>query len=176
MSMGELGSLSVPVHLQTGALDRGLAAAHGRLRTFSTAIGTMMGNVTSRVAMRATAMAGDVLGGTAIDMERRIAGLAKATDLAGPKLAAMKGEIYALSTSLKGVRLDDLIDIAVDNGLHFDAAAQQGVMFHLIGALSEHGKLGTVCIGDTPAAAQALYDQTAAVLEREARRAGGAEQ
>ena len=72
--------------------------------------------------------------------------------------------------SLCGLTPDDLIDIAVDHGLHFDAAAQQGVMFHLIGALSEHGKLGALCIGDTPAAAQRLYDQTAAVLEREARR------
>jgi hypothetical protein len=37
---------------------------------------------------------------------------------------------------------DDLIDIAVMNGLHFHSATQEGVAFHLLGALSEFGKLG----------------------------------
>ena len=37
----------------------------------------------------------------------------------------------------------DLVDIAVLNGLHFHAAAGEGVAFHLIGALSEFGKLGS---------------------------------
>ena len=32
----------------------------------------------------------------------------------------------------------------------FDGATQEGVMFHLVGALSEFGKLGLVCIGSTP--------------------------
>ena len=67
---------------------------------------------------------------------------------------------------------DDLIDIAVDNGLHFDAASQQGVVFHLIGALSEYGKLGALCIGPTPERARELYDATVAVLDREVRRGG----
>ena len=35
------------------------------------------------------------------------------------------------------------------NGLHFHAATGEGVAFHLIGALSEFGKLGVVCIGET---------------------------
>src|SRR4028118_417989 len=47
----------------------------------------------------------------------------------------------------KGLTPDDLVDIAVDNGLHFDSASQQGVIFHLIGALSHSGKVGTVCTG-----------------------------
>ena len=52
------------------------------------------------------------------------------------------------SDAYVGLTPDDLIEIAVANDLHFDAAAQQGVVFHLIGALSEYGKLGTVCIGE----------------------------
>jgi hypothetical protein len=70
----------------------------------------------------------------------------------------------------RGLTPGDLIDIAVDNGLHFDAASQQGVVFHLIGALSEHGKLGALCVGPTPARARELYDATVAVLDREVRR------
>ncbi|HEX8904788.1 MAG TPA: peptide ligase PGM1-related protein, partial [Longimicrobiaceae bacterium] len=75
--------------------------------------------------------------------------------------------------AFRGLSPDDLVDIAVENGLHFDAAVQQGVVFHLIGALSEHGKLGTVCIGDSRQAASRLYHETVAVLDREARRIHG---
>src|SRR5215210_4881067 len=70
----------------------------------------------------------------------------------------------------KGLTPDDLVDIAVDNGLHFDGASQQGVVFHLIGALSQYGKVGTVCIGDSHEKAQKYYRDTVAVLDREAAR------
>ena len=69
----------------------------------------------------------------------------------------------------QGLTPDDLVDIAVNNGLHFDGAAQQGVVFHLIGALSQYGKLGSVCIGDSHESAQRFYRNTVAVLDREAR-------
>ncbi len=67
----------------------------------------------------------------------------------------------------RGLTPDDLIDIAVNNGLHFHAASQQGVVFHLIGALSRYGKLGMVCIGDSPQKAYSLFEQTVACLDRE---------
>ncbi|MDX1545734.1 MAG: peptide ligase PGM1-related protein [Rhodothermales bacterium] len=67
----------------------------------------------------------------------------------------------------RGLSPDDLIDIAVCHGLHFHGATQQGVVFHLIGALSEFGKLGVVCIGDTIARARALYRHTVEVLDAE---------
>ena len=63
---------------------------------------------------------------------------------------------------------EDLIDIAVDHGLYFNRATQQGVAFHLIGALSEFGKLGVVCIAGTPVGAMELYRQTIDVLNEEA--------
>jgi hypothetical protein len=66
-----------------------------------------------------------------------------------------------------GLTPDDLIDIAVLDGLHFDGAAQEGVAFHLIGALSEFGKVGLVCVGATPERAGRLYQETVAVLDRE---------
>jgi pheganomycin biosynthesis PGM1-like protein len=72
------------------------------------------------------------------------------------------------SPTYKGLTPDDLVDIAVNNGLHFDSAAQQGVVFHLIGALSQYGKLGTVCIGDSHESARKFYRDTVAVLDREA--------
>src|SRR5215211_3234673 len=74
------------------------------------------------------------------------------------------------SPAYKGLTPDDLVDIAVDNGLHFDGASQQGVVFHLIGALSQYGKVGTVCIGDSHENALKYYRETVAVLDREAQR------
>ena len=67
----------------------------------------------------------------------------------------------------RGLTPDDLIDIAVMNGLHFHAATAEGVAFHLIGALSEFGKLGVVAIGETHARAEALYRKTVEVLDQE---------
>jgi hypothetical protein len=64
-----------------------------------------------------------------------------------------------------GLTPDDLIDIAVENGLHFHGANQQGVVFHLIGALSEFGKLGMVSIASDRAKAQALYENTIKVID-----------
>ena len=51
------------------------------------------------------------------------------------------------------------------NGLHFHASTGEGVAFHLIGALSEFGKLGVVCIGETQERADALFRKTLSVLD-----------
>ncbi|MFN7176209.1 MAG: peptide ligase PGM1-related protein [Thermaurantiacus sp.] len=67
----------------------------------------------------------------------------------------------------RGLLPDDLIDIAVLNRLHYHGGRAEGVVFHLIGALSEHGKLGMVAIGETPERADALFHETVEVLDRE---------
>ncbi len=66
-----------------------------------------------------------------------------------------------------GITPPDLIDIAMLHQLHYDGTSQEGVMFHLIGALSQFGKLGVVCIGSTPARARNFYEQTVKVLDGE---------
>ena len=72
---------------------------------------------------------------------------------------------------LKRLIPEDLIDILVERRLHFDEITQQGVVFNLIGALSEFGKLGSVAIAPTREAADAMFDQTVAVLLTEAEKA-----
>lgn len=67
----------------------------------------------------------------------------------------------------KGLTPQDLIEIAMFHGLHFDGAAQTGVMFHMIGALSQFGKMGIVCIGASPEEAYAYYLKTIEVLDKE---------
>ena len=79
---------------------------------------------------------------------------------------------YFCSDNLKsdkytGLSPHDLIDIAMVNDLHYDGTSQEGVMFHLIGALSEYGKLGVVCIGSTPERAREFYAKIVSVLEKE---------
>jgi hypothetical protein len=71
------------------------------------------------------------------------------------------------SERYRGLTPDDLIDIAVLHGLHFHGASQTGVVFHLIGALSEFGKLGVMCVADSAERAGRLYEETVAVLDRE---------
>jgi hypothetical protein len=66
-----------------------------------------------------------------------------------------------------GTTPNDLIDIAMFHGLMYDGAYQEGVVFHLIGALSEFGKLGIVCIGSSPEKAKEFYDNTIRVLDLE---------
>lgn len=62
---------------------------------------------------------------------------------------------------------DDLVDLIVEHRLHFEPTRQQGVVFNLIGALSEHGKLSLVSIADTPENADDLYRRTVATIDRE---------
>ena len=59
--------------------------------------------------------------------------------------------------SYRGLLPSDLIDIAVNQRIHFHPAIERGVVFHLMGALSQYGKLGLVCIGDNLQQAQFLY-------------------
>jgi hypothetical protein len=79
---------------------------------------------------------------------------------------------YFASDNLKsqqfaGLTPHDLIDIAMIHNLHYDGSSQEGVMFHLIGALSEHGKLGIVCIGSSPERAEYFYNESVRVLNAE---------
>ncbi len=71
------------------------------------------------------------------------------------------------SDNYKGLSAQDLIDIAMFHGLHFDGASQKGVMFHMIGALSQYGKMGIVCIGSSPEEAYAYFKKTIEVLDSE---------
>jgi hypothetical protein len=73
---------------------------------------------------------------------------------------------------LRGLLPVDLIDIVAEAGLHFDPAQLRGSIFHLLGCLSEYGKLGMTCIGRSAAEAEAVYAATEAELLRGARRLG----
>ena len=69
--------------------------------------------------------------------------------------------------SYRGLLPEDLIDILTVNKLHYSHGTESGVLFHLIGALSEFGKLGLTAIGNSREEAQELYDRTLKVLDAE---------
>jgi len=58
-------------------------------------------------------------------------------------------------------------------GLAFNRATSSGVVFHLLGALSEFGKLGAVCIAPTHERAHELFAEVVAMLHREGGRVDG---
>ena len=61
----------------------------------------------------------------------------------------------------------DLMDIIAKEHLHFDTSTKTGTVFHLMGALSEFGKLGLTSIGNSWEEAEAIYAQVEKVLDRE---------
>jgi hypothetical protein len=72
------------------------------------------------------------------------------------------------SPEYRGFTVDDLFDVVVRNGLHFDQARQTGVVLHMMAALTETGRVGMTAVGDTPEDARALYEHAVDVLDREA--------
>ena len=71
------------------------------------------------------------------------------------------------SPSYRGLLADDLIDILGQHTLSFRPQTETGVLFHMIGALSQHGKVGVTCIGDSREEADALFERTREVLDAE---------
>jgi hypothetical protein len=71
------------------------------------------------------------------------------------------------AATYRGVLPEDLIDIVTDNALHYSHRTESGVLFHLIGALSEYGKLGLTVIANSSEEVEELYARTLDVLARE---------
>ncbi|MDS3860242.1 peptide ligase PGM1-related protein [Thermosynechococcaceae cyanobacterium BACA0444] len=65
-----------------------------------------------------------------------------------------------------GLLPNDLLDIIARYHLHFDSSTETGSVFHLMGALSEFGKLGITSIGNSPEEAKSIYDQAIQVLDQ----------
>jgi hypothetical protein len=65
---------------------------------------------------------------------------------------------------------EDLVEVTDRHDLHFDAVRNRGVVFNLIGALSEFGKIGIVAIDRDRESAFAMFRSTVQVLDDEASR------
>ncbi|KAA0256169.1 carboxylate-amine ligase [Acidobacteria bacterium ACD] len=72
------------------------------------------------------------------------------------------------SPRYRGLLPEDLVEILTANGLHYSPVTETGVLFHMIGALSQYGKLGLTAIGSSREEAETLYEETLSILDREA--------
>ena len=66
----------------------------------------------------------------------------------------------------RGLLPSDLMDIIVSDRLHFNSIEGVGAAFHLMGCLSEYGKLGLTSIGNSPSQAREIYDQVVMSLDK----------
>ncbi len=71
------------------------------------------------------------------------------------------------SPAYRGLLPEDLFEIIARNGLGFRHASGTGALFHMIGALSQYGKIGMTCVADSPGDAQAMFDSTILALDEE---------
>ena len=75
------------------------------------------------------------------------------------------------SDELTGLTHNDLFDVIVRRDLHFDQARQRGVVFHMMSALTELGRIGLTAVGDTPDEAEETYREAEGALLEEGHRA-----
>ncbi|MBD1849165.1 peptide ligase PGM1-related protein [Leptolyngbya sp. FACHB-711] len=82
-----------------------------------------------------------------------------------PKYYIATDNLY--SKQYHGLLPRDLMDIIAQHHLHFNSTTETGTVFHLIGCLSEFGKLGVTSIGNSPEEAQEIYDRVIDALDKE---------
>lgn len=71
------------------------------------------------------------------------------------------------SEAYRGLLPEDLIEIVTMNRLDFNHRTTTGVVFHMIGAVSEFGKFGMTAIANSREDAERLFTRTIEVLDRE---------
>jgi hypothetical protein len=71
------------------------------------------------------------------------------------------------SDAYRGLSPEDLLDITTMNHLHYSHGTETGVLFHMIGAVSQYGKLGLTVIGNTHEQVDTVYARAIEVLDRE---------
>ena len=71
------------------------------------------------------------------------------------------------SEAYRGLAPEDLIDIATMNGLNYSHRTESGTLFYMSGALSEHGRVGMVAIGNSREEAEDVYRRAQETLDRE---------
>jgi hypothetical protein len=73
------------------------------------------------------------------------------------------------SDAYRVLQPDDIFDLAVRTGLHFDHTTKKGTVFHMMTALGRHGIIGLTAVGDSHEEARSLFEGTRDALDREAR-------
>ncbi|EFA69202.1 carboxylate-amine ligase [Cylindrospermopsis raciborskii S07] len=69
--------------------------------------------------------------------------------------------------SYRGLLPSDLMDIIAHHRLHFESGTETGTVFHLMGCISQFGKLGLTSIGNSPEQAEEIHNRVIHVLDQE---------
>jgi hypothetical protein len=72
------------------------------------------------------------------------------------------------STLYRAFTPNDLFDIVIRHGLHFDQASQTGVLLHMLPTVGENGRFGVVAVGNSAGEADKLYERIQSVIQEEA--------
>ena len=88
----------------------------------------------------------------------------------GELVAAGTPKFYVGTDNLKserylGMTPADAISALQSAGLEYDPESKTGATLHLMGALREHGKIGTLCIANSYEAADHLYENVVTTLD-----------
>jgi hypothetical protein len=70
--------------------------------------------------------------------------------------------------ALTALTVDDLFEVVVVRGLHFDHSRQTGVVLHMISSVSGAGRIGLTAVGNTAEEADRLYEEASAAVVEEA--------
>jgi hypothetical protein len=67
----------------------------------------------------------------------------------------------------RGLLPEDLIEILTQRQLHYAPGTESGVLFYMLGALSEYGRVGMLALGNSREEAQAVFGHVVQVLDSE---------
>ena len=110
--MALIREISLGISVNSKDFAAKLKSAEAQLGRFGKAATLAGASLASLETARGAATALKNAVDRAADLETTLAGLSKATDLEGKALGSLKDQLFALSTELKGVKLDDLLAIA----------------------------------------------------------------
>ena len=60
-----------------------------------------------------------------------------------------------------------MLNIVQEHELLYNPVTQEGILFHLMGALSQFGKLGILCIGSSKEKTGIIFEKMVSILEHE---------
>jgi TP901 family phage tail tape measure protein len=139
----KLAELFVDITGRDSHVNSVLGRVHNRVSASTIALGTAAGNLLTGAVRGVAGMMGGIID-TTMGLEDQMVSLAKATDLAPENLAKMKAELYALSTTLKGVPIENILDIAT-------SGAKMGVAAGDLVAYTEGIAKVSTAMDDVPA-------------------------
>lgn len=103
--VADIGTLRINAILSTKTLAKGIAKARASIGSFVGGIGGLTAGL-GVAAVASTAL------GKAMSIENQVVGLGKATNLTGDQLQGFRDSIVDLATGLRGVRTNELLEIA----------------------------------------------------------------